>query len=79
MRDDARPMAGCRSSQESSLPAKAGNPVHTGDYWMPRWSLSSGGARADPLAGHDGFSCRAIVLRSSVMRLIVIPFALNPM
>jgi len=53
--------------------------VHTGDYWMPRWSLSSGGARADPLAGHDGFSCRAIVLRSSVMRLIVIPFALNPM
>jgi hypothetical protein len=24
------------------------------DYWMPRWSLSSGGARADPLAGHDG-------------------------
>jgi hypothetical protein len=25
-------------------------------YWMPRWSLSSGGARADPMAGHDDLS-----------------------
>src|SRR5258707_11226589 len=44
-----------------SSPAKAGDPVFrsasipTGGaaYWMPRWSLSSGGHSADPLAGHD--------------------------
>jgi hypothetical protein len=28
-------------------------PTDGAAYWMPRWSLSSGGARADPLAGHD--------------------------
>jgi hypothetical protein len=67
-----------RFNRESSLPAKAGNPVHTGDYWMPRWILSSGGACADPLVGHDNFlGCP--FLRPSVMRLIVIPSALNPM
>src|SRR5512132_4214621 len=26
-------------------------------YWIPRRSLSSGGASVDPLAGHDGFLC----------------------
>jgi hypothetical protein len=24
-------------------------------YWIARWSLSSGGHSADPLAGDDGF------------------------
>ena len=45
-----------------SSSAKADDPVNAGvailmnvtEYWMPRRSLSSGGARADPLAGHDG-------------------------
>jgi hypothetical protein len=23
------------------------------EYWMPRWSLSSGARSRDPLAGHD--------------------------
>src|SRR5882672_9391533 len=44
-----------------SSPAKAGDPVNADvsivtsvtEYWMPRWSLSSGGHSADPLAGHD--------------------------
>ena len=25
-------------------------------YWIPRWSLSSGGHSADPVAGNDGLS-----------------------
>jgi hypothetical protein len=39
-----------------------GNITDASEYWIARWSLSSGGHSADPLAGDDGWGCGALVL-----------------
>jgi hypothetical protein len=50
--------------RNSSYPAHAGvsstlrpfdSIIHASEYWIARWSLSSGGHSADPLAGDDGW------------------------
>jgi len=50
--------------RNSSYPAHAGvssplrpfhSIIHASEYWIARFSLSSGGHSADPLAGDDGW------------------------
>jgi hypothetical protein len=44
-----------RESGVSSTPRLCGSITDDPGYWITRWSLSSGGHSADPLAGDDGF------------------------
>jgi hypothetical protein len=41
------------SSGVSSTPRLLGSIIDVSEYWIARWSLSSGGA-PDPVAGDDG-------------------------
>jgi hypothetical protein len=48
----ASPMIG--SSGVSSTPQLLGSIVDVSEYWIARWSLSSGAHSRDPVAGDDG-------------------------
>jgi hypothetical protein len=43
-----------RGSPLSRSPRPHGSITNASEYWIARWSLSSGGHSADPLAGDDG-------------------------
>ena len=42
-----------RESGVSSTPRPLDSIIGVSEYWIARWSLSSGGHSADPLAGDD--------------------------
>jgi hypothetical protein len=60
--------------RNSSYPAHAGvsstlrpfhSIIHASEYWIARWSLSSGGHSADPSAGDDGWDRMIPSLRAN--------------
>jgi hypothetical protein len=61
-------IAGAKHATRKKLssPAHAGDPARRGfsvrsptslEYWVTRWSLSSGGHSPDPVAGDDNWVC----------------------
>jgi hypothetical protein len=51
------------SSGVSSTPQLFDSITDVSEYWIARWSLSSGGHSADPLVGDDGWGVlRAFLL-----------------
>jgi hypothetical protein len=47
-----------RESGVSNTPQRCCLTFDAREYWITRWSLSSGGHPADPLAGDDGWEWR---------------------
>jgi hypothetical protein len=43
-----------RESGGSSTPQLPGSIIDVSEYWIARWSLSSGAHSRDPVAGDDG-------------------------
>src|SRR6266702_1064399 len=70
----------------SSTPRPHGSITNVSEYWIARWSLSSGGHSADPLAGDDGcvfgggaFSATTMSAITMVARLPAQPASPQPL